>query len=404
MAIDPAALRPGAGPARGGSIAPTAAERLAFDPRLRVGALAVGQEVGARVLTDTAAGRHAVLIDGRPVVLQLPVAVLAGQQLRLAVVARDPALVLVPREAAARVSGAATADTPAAGQGAQAAVEGEVVLSPGARALDRLIAGIADTAKASTGVAAGAAGARSPAAGSAELERAALALAPAAMASEPDALVGTLARALASALGGSGLFYESHQAQWVAGDRSLESLRAEPQGQRPPLAGPASTAAAASAAAASSPAAADLRAAAAPSPASPGTSSSPAAVLEGRVDTALAPLVTQQLGVLESRVLPWSGLAFPGVPLRIDLQQVEDEGAESGEPGDTGGWATRLRIDLPRLGTVEAQLLVRAGQVVLSVRAASASAGAEMDAAREALATRLEAAGLQVGALEVQSR
>jgi hypothetical protein len=41
---------------------------------------------------------------------------------------------------------------------------------------------------------------------------------------------------------------------------------------------------------------------------------------------------------------------------------------------------------------------------VLSVRAASASAGAEMDAAREALATRLEAAGLQVGALEVQSR
>jgi len=190
----------------------------------------------------------------------------------------------------------------------------------------------------------------------------------------------------------------------VAGDRSLESLRAEPQGQRPPLAGPASTATAASAAAASSPAAADQRAAAAPGPASPGTSASPAALLEGRVDTALAPLVTQQLGVLESRVLPWSGFAFPGVPLRIDLQQVEDEGAESGASDDTGGWATRLRVDLPRLGPVEARLLVRAGQVVLSVQAASASAEAEMDAAREALATRLEAAGLQVGALEVKSR
>ncbi|MDN5939641.1 MAG: hypothetical protein L0H83_13400, partial [Salinisphaera sp.] len=38
-----------------------------------------------------------------------------------------------------------------------------------------------------------------------------------------------LARGLASALGRSGLFYESHLAQWAAGARSLAELLLEPQ-------------------------------------------------------------------------------------------------------------------------------------------------------------------------------
>ncbi len=48
-----------------------------------------------------------------------------------------------------------------------------------------------------------------------------------------------LAPALQKAVSQSGLFYEAHQAQWVAGERNLASLRAEPQGTLPTLPRPA---------------------------------------------------------------------------------------------------------------------------------------------------------------------
>ena len=176
----------------------------------------------------------------------------------------------------------------------------------------------------------------------------------------------------------------------MAGVRSLDTLRAEPQGQRLPLAAIGPEAAQGDAPASAGP---------------PGaTHTSLAAPLEGRVDPGLAPLVQQQLGVLESKVLPWNGYAFPGVALRIDLQETEDEGAGSGGGESSGGWATRLRVELPRLGAVEARLLVRGERIVVSLLADSAAAEVEIGAARETLAGRLVEAGLQVAAFEVKSR
>jgi len=396
MAIDPASLRPV--PAARGSGAPSASEALRFDTRLRVGALAVGQEVGARVLSDTSAGRYALLMDGRPVIVQFPAAVRAGEELRLAVIARDPALVLAPREAAPRGGGTAIAPAGAAGAGEEPAGHdaGEVTLSPGGRALARLLGQIA-VATASTpprggALPAGTAAGAGPLAANAG-SMAALVARP--EAGDTDKLVASLARGLSAALGGSGLFYESHQAQWVAGLRSLEALRAEPQAQRPPLA-------TGGAEARSMPGSPEAGTRAGPS----AMSAPPGAglPLEGRVDPSLASLVQQQLGVLESRVLPWSGHAFPGVPVHIDLQEADEDGAGGEEASAPPGWATRLRVELPRLGVVEARLLVRGERIVLSVLAGSADASAEMAGGREALVERLAATGLQVGAFEVSAR
>ena len=397
MAIDPASLRPAAAPR--GSGAPSASDALRFDTRLRVGALAVGQEVGARVLSDTSAGRYALLMDGRPVIVQFPAAVRAGEELRLAVIARDPALVLAPREAAPRGAATAIAPASAAGAGEEPAAreEGEVTLSPGGRALARLLGQIA-VATASTAPRAGALPGGT-AAGAGPLLASAgpmAALVARPEAGDADQLVASLARALSSALGGSGLFYESHQAQWVAGLRSLEALRAEPQAQRPPLAPGGAEARTM----AGSPEA-GTRAGLPPAMSAPSGTGLP---LEGRVDPSLASLVQQQLGVLESRVLPWSGHAFPGVPVHIDLQEADEDGAGGEEASGPPGWATRLRVELPRLGVVEARLLVRGERIVLSVLAGSADAGAEMAGGREALVERLAAAGLQVGAFEVSTR
>jgi hypothetical protein len=394
MAIDPAGLKPGPAAVRTGGGLPPAGDRILVESRVRVGAMAVGQEVGARVLAEVGAGRHSILIDGRPAVLQLPQAVAAGEELRLAVLARDPVLVLAAREGSTRVSAASTPSAAAASsaEGLAAEGEGEVALSPGARGLARLIAGITAAAQppGREPGAAAPAGTRVPSGTAAALAALARTLVPAPPSSEPDDLVGPLSRSLASALGGSGLFYESHQAQWVAGVRSLETLRAEPQGQRQPLAGIAPGAASGDA----------------PETAGPtGPTQAPvAAPLEGRVDPELAPLVQQQLGVLESKILPWAGYAFPGVPLRIDLQEAEDDGTGSGGGEAPGGWATRLRVELPRLGAVEARLLVRGERVVLSLLTDTVDAQAEIGGARDTLARRLAEAGLQVAAFEVGSR
>lgn len=68
--------------------------------------------------------------------------------------------------------------------------------------------------------------------------RAAAPLLPAAPAGAPNAQATTaLANGLATLVGQSGLFYESHLEQWVSGMRPLASLLAEPQGPlRPPAA------------------------------------------------------------------------------------------------------------------------------------------------------------------------
>lgn len=50
---------------------------------------------------------------------------------------------------------------------------------------------------------------------------------------QPPQDAAELAPALSKAVAQSGLFYESHQAQWVAGKLSLANLRQEPQGQQP---------------------------------------------------------------------------------------------------------------------------------------------------------------------------
>ena len=41
-----------------------------------------------------------------------------------------------------------------------------------------------------------------------------------------------IASRLSQAIGQSGLFYEAHQAQWVSGERTIESTAAEPQRHR----------------------------------------------------------------------------------------------------------------------------------------------------------------------------
>ena len=181
-------------------------------------------------------------------------------------------------------------------------------------------------------------------------------------------LPGLLQQAMAS----SGLFYESHQAQWIAGKRSLEQLSQEPQGKLS-------------------------------STASLSSNSAAATGILLSADTPVHPqsmtLVQQQLNLLETGQLAWRGEVWPGQTMEWDI--TEHPSAED-KTSELPRWQTRLRLTLPRLGEIVAIIGFDTRGVQVALRAADAETLALMQGDRQPLAAAMEAAGLSVLGVEVQ--
>ncbi|KDB59306.1 flagellar hook-length control protein FliK [Bordetella bronchiseptica B18-5 (C3)] len=271
------------------------------------------------------------------------------------------------------------ASPPAGGQPAAAAPNAPAQASAGA-------GGAASTPSRPEAAQAGAAGARPPAQPppatlAALAGRAVLPAAPA------------LAQALRQTLQASGLFYESHLSDLAFGKRSVQQLQAEPQARLPAAgAEPAATPRAPENA---TPARALPAAEAAP-PGQPATHTPGAPVPGIHQDATL--LVRQQLDVLANQMLAWQGQAWPGAPMEWEVAREHGDDA-AGQPGTH--WATRLKLNLPRLGTVEARLNLAANQLVLHVVAPDSAA--EIGAAADALRQQLSAAGLTLTNLSVDA-
>ncbi len=202
-----------------------------------------------------------------------------------------------------------------------------------------------------------------------------------------------LGQALRQALQGSGLFYESHLTDMVFGRANPEQLRNEPQavlGKNPP----------AQDAAPSRPRAGNApsgRAGADPAPggAASSTSSAPGTPITG-IHQDLTVLVRQQLDVLANQALTWQGEAWPGAPMEWEVERDP----YGGDPESTvSTWATRLKLDLPRLGLVDARLNLAGDQIVLQLVAPHSAA--EINDSSDALRSRLLAAGLTLSNLSV---
>ncbi|WP_186172799.1 flagellar hook-length control protein FliK [Burkholderia gladioli] len=318
-------------------------------------------------------------------------------------------------------------------------VVGKLPLLEAPPALVDLLAG--DGAPAA-GAAAQAAGGAAPAAnaagatGTADGAQAAAPLTP----SIAQAAIAALATALARSVADSGLFYESHLAQWLAGQRGTAELAREPQNQLTQAAardggaaprgaaadGGATPAGAGGGAApdappARSPAAGQFGASGALAYASQAadegasrllaTTSQPGAALGGdangangsaamaTVNPATLPLVRQQLDLLATQQFRWSGEAWPGA--RLDWSVEPDAGGT--QPGEAPlAWRTRLMLSLPTLGAVDAELVLTGTQLVARLRANDAGA-ARLSAHGEALRQRLLASGLELGGLTIRA-
>ncbi len=203
-----------------------------------------------------------------------------------------------------------------------------------------------------------------------------------------------LGQALRAALQTSGLFYESHLTDMVFGRTNPSTLQNEPQAR---LTRDTAAQAGNPARGRGEAASAGRSGAGADGPTSSGssTSSTPGAPISG-IHQDLTVLVRQQLDVLANQTLNWQGEAWPGTPMEWEVER-DPYGADRESAGPT--WATRLKLDLPRLGLVDARLNLAGDQIVLQLIAPHSAA--EINDSSDLLRSRLLAAGLTLSNLSV---
>jgi hypothetical protein len=160
------------------------------------------------------------------------------------------------------------------------------------------------------------------------------------------------------------MFYEAHQAQWVDETRPLAALLREPQAQLRPLAGDETDT----------------------------LSHDLPQLKELPVHRDALTMVRQQLETLETRQIIWQGTLWPGQTIEWQVGEESAQAASGGE--EEQAWRSRLKLSLPRLGGIDATLIVTTRGVRISVRAGDADSAAMLDDNRASLHSALAAAGV----------
>jgi hypothetical protein len=354
--------------ARAGALVPVGDPRQqAFQRSLSA---QLGQTMQAEVLRRLDDGSFVVRVNDLAARMPLPQGVQPGQQLPLTLVALTPR----PTFQVETGKGPAFAEAaPAPGEGAPAQ-PGPLAYLEGreASALTRSSALLAQTqalAQLAGGDAKGGANASISPAGRllgeviAAAQKAAAQDGTAAVArtpllNGPSGDAGTIAGALRQGLEKSGLFYESHVAEWAQGRRTLGELALEPQARGMPA------------------------------PLDPNT----------------AQLINQQLNAQEQGRVAWQGQLWPGQDLHWEVERKrDDEGKDGRQDGDGARphWQSRLRLRFAGLGEVEARVVLSGQQLHIRLDTLDPGAGARMEAQRARLAEALDAAGTPLATLAI---
>lgn len=240
------------------------------------------------------------------------------------------------------------------------------------------------------------------------------------------------AQALRGALTQSGLFYESHQAQWVTGQRPLSDLLREPQGR---LSSPAAfTQQADVRPTVNALSSGDIKAplqgvlsGISSAPHEPGVmpnsltppsteqpqqqsvANQPAgdtqnlakpAIQEQPAHPETLPIVRQQLDALDSRQVMWQGQVWPGQSMewQIEERAAREQGGEITQPE----WQTSLHLILPQLGEIGAKLMLHPQGIRIQLDAANPASAKLMAEQRAALQQGMETSGLQLVEMKVR--
>jgi len=184
-----------------------------------------------------------------------------------------------------------------------------------------------------------------------------------------------LGKQLQNALGESGLFYESHVAEWAEGKRPLQDLAREPQMQRH-----------VAAQAQQSPAESAARALAGP-------------------DLSASQMINQQLHTQEQGKVQWHGEAWPGQPMQWEVRRDESDGRSKGQGRDTQEdapvWRSGVKFRFPLLGKVAANVTMVGDKVHVQVQSGDESTTETLRAWAGILQGALDAAGAPLTSLSI---
>jgi len=181
-----------------------------------------------------------------------------------------------------------------------------------------------------------------------------------------------ISRCLQDRLVTSGLFYESHVAEWVNGARALKDLAREPQqrlGAKSPL-------------------------------------NSNSNEYSENVAPDLARLVNLQLEALEQGGVIWRGELWPGQPLQweISKQTVNSDcgGNRQADVPPQLTWKTVLDLELPALGSVTAHLQLTGDRLQIRIATAESQSASTLADGSSELLCSLSACGLEAQSIDVR--
>jgi len=199
-----------------------------------------------------------------------------------------------------------------------------------------------------------------------------------------------LAPVLKQALTQSGMFYEAHQARWVAGEVPTESLKNEPQGKFSPLQTNLTV---------DGKNEPKMKSAVDADGPATNTSTTPARVETSSTNPVprdLMPIVQQQLEGLANQNFAWQGQIWLGQQMRWEIGENPDDAHSSGGE-EIQRWQTRLKLSLPHLGDIDVALNLRSGgEVSINVTAASTTSETRLRDEAQQLRNQFEAAGLNL--------
>ncbi len=175
---------------------------------------------------------------------------------------------------------------------------------------------------------------------------------------------------LRQAISQSGLFYEAHQAQWIAGKKNVMQLKQEPQSKftthLPTMIGIGTDATA---------------------------SNMP-------VHAKSLSLVQQQMAILETGVVMWNGEIWPDQTMEWQISE-QASGDEKDETECTQ-YKTKLCLTLPNLGEITANITINTHGMRVNLDATEPNTAQILENNSSPLAQNMAAAGLKVNVVEVQ--
>ncbi len=171
----------------------------------------------------------------------------------------------------------------------------------------------------------------------------------------------------------SGLFYESHQAQWINGENTLENLHQEPQSK--------------------------LMLVANDMPTTRAVTSSLSTDMP--INTQSIPLVMQQLNTLETGHLFWQGEVWKNQQIEWDIYE-QSNGSKQNEPDSPAQWRTQIRLSMPTLGEITAKIALGPQGVYIKLDVSQFETASLLKDNELPLAIDMQSAGLNIQSIEVQ--